>query len=174
MVDALGEEMSAIFLVEFNTKKKDFNLTNALAKKVVLYALSNNFAVSFNDNSAKALMNDRIENTLVISDSFLYRHADDILDVTDFVEEAEIIFKEKFIAKYLFLEGLINLLFEHEMEGVNIYISESNSNDLKEYTFIKTDVKNLLVSIYQEFIKVSNETGFTFPDIKIRVDRLNF
>ena len=42
--------MSAIFLVKFHVKNIDYTKLNHLANDIVSNALSNNYAVFFNDN----------------------------------------------------------------------------------------------------------------------------
>ena len=160
--------MSALLLFKFSTKHIKFDEENKLANEIVNCALKNYFAVSFN-NCVDLISQEDNFNSFFVSDSFLYTHADEILDLTDFVFEDEPVFKKRFIEKYSFLEKLIEILFHYKTEFINIFFSEYGETDLKEYLDIEATAQNVLEKIYEVFIKNSNDTGFTFPNIMISI-----
>lgn len=161
--------MSALVLIKYNVKQFDFKIMNKLANDVVANALLNGFAVSFNDDSAELILQDEIENSLLISDSFLYRHGDEILDLTEIVYEEESVFKERFILKYNFLKQLVDILFRYQVDSVNIYFTEYGESNLEEYICIETQAEDMLEKLYETFIQSSKTTGFCFPNISIHI-----
>lgn len=161
--------MSAIFLVKFHVKNIDYTKLNHLANDIVSDALSNNYAVFFNDNYAEVILKKNIENSFLISDSFLYKHGDEILDITEFVCDEEGLMKERFMHKYAFLNQLMNILFRHGILSLDIYITEDGDECVERYICLETKRADLLENLFQTFIRYSSQTGYTFPNVKIQV-----
>ena len=164
--------MSAICLMEFNAKQLSFEKLNKLANEIIANALSNNYAAFFNDCYAENFIKDKERMTyLLLSDSFLYRNADDLLDVTAFVYEADEIYKKKFIEKYSFFSKLIDIIFKYEIDVIDLYITEQGDNKFDEYIFEGVKKEKLLEKLFDAFIKSSSQTGYTFPNIKIHIKK---
>ena len=161
--------MSALFLVKFYVKKIDYTKLNHLANDIVSNALLNNYAVFFNDNYAEVILKKNIENSFLISDSFLYKHGDEILDITEFVCNGEGLMKERFMLKYTFLNQLMDILFRYGVLSLDIYITEDGDECVERYICVETKKENLLEDLFQTFIRYSSKTGYTFPNIKIQI-----
>ncbi len=157
--------MSALFFVKFNKKELSFDALNKLANEIVGDALKNNYAVAFNDEYLGEAFNKEKDITILLSDSFLYRHGDELLDVTEFVCESEKEFKLKFMKKFSFLTKLIDTLFQAKIREVDICFADTDES----VPLIVTTKNDLLTDLYNEFITSSSKTGFTFPNLKIQV-----
>ena len=114
-------------------------------------------------------MKKNIENSFLISDSFLYKHADEILDITEFVCDEEGLMKERFMHKYAFLNQLMNILFRYGILSLDIYITEDGDECVERYICLETKRADLLENLFQTFIRYSSQTGYTFPNVKIQV-----
>lgn len=162
--------MSAVCLLNFNTKHLTFEQLNNLANDMVKNALLNGIAVYFNDNIVEELLSDEKSNTSVIlSDSFLYRNADDLLDFTNFAYETEENYKTIFIQKYSFLSQLIDIVLGYKIESIDLYISEQGNFD--NYIYVETKKENAVYELFNTFMEHSLKTGYTFPDLKIHIIR---
>ena len=162
--------MSAVCLLNFNTKHLIFEQLNNLANDMVKNALLNGIAVYFNDNIVEELLSDEKSNTSVIlSDSFLYRNADDLLDFTNFAYETEENYKTIFIQKYSFLSQLIDIVLGYKIESIDLYISEQGNFD--NYIYVETKKENAVYELFDTFMEHSLKTGYTFPDLKIHIIR---
>ena len=164
--------MSSVVLIKFNLKEYKFNLLDAFAKELVLNSLKENYAVFFNDDYCRFFFKEGVDNTILISDSFLYRQADGILDVTNIIEEDEGVFKKKFIQRYEFLKKIIKIMFKYKIEDVNLFLSEGGESDLGEYISVETYQDNMIEKLYEVFVQQTSKTGFTFPNIKIHVKNM--
>lgn len=162
--------MSAVCLLNFNTKHLTFEQLNNLANDMVKNALLNGIAVYFNDNIVEEFLSDEKSNTSVIlSDSFLYRNADDLLDFTNFAYETEENYKTIFIQKYSFLSQLIDIVLGYKIESIDLYISEQGNFD--NYIYVETKKENAVYELFNTFMEHSLKTGYTFPDLKIHIIR---
>lgn len=162
--------MSAVCLLNFNSKHLTFEQLNNLANDMVKNALLNGIAVYFNDNIVEELLSDEKSNTSVIlSDSFLYRNADDLLDFTNFAYETEENYKTIFIQKYSFLSQLIDIVLGYKIESIDLYISEQGNFD--NYIYVETKKENAVYELFNTFMEHSLKTGYTFPDLKIHIIR---
>lgn len=164
--------MSAICLMEFNAKQLSFEALNELANEIIANALSNNYAAFFNDCFAESFIKDEERMTyLLLSDSFLYRNADDLLDVTAFVYDTDEIYEKKFIEKYSFFSKLVDVIFKYEIDVIDLYITEQGDDKFDAYIFEEVKKENLLEKLFDVFIKSSSQTGYTFPNIKIHIKK---
>lgn len=107
----------------------------------------------------------------MLSDSFLYRNADDLLDVTAFVYDTDEFYEKKFIEKYSFFSKLVDVIFKYEIDVIDLYITEQGDDKFDEYIFEEVKKENLLEKLFDAFIKTSSQTGYTFPNIKIHIKK---
>lgn len=164
--------MSALCLVEFSGKKLEFTELNNLANEVIANALLNKYSVFFNDDYAKQILKPEAHrHTILLSRSFFDRNADELFDVTDFVSESEIKFKEKFLDNFSFLNQIFDILFRYQIDGVNIYFTDDSETNLNEYIYLEVIVENLLERLYETFIRYCDTTGYSFPDIKMHIEK---
>lgn len=161
--------MSAICLISFDTKKLSFEQLNKLANQTMMTALLNNYAIFYNDCFAEKFMKrEKQKTTILLSDSFLYRNADDLLDVTAFAYDSDADYKRKFIKKYSFFTALINVIFSYNIDSINLYITEQGDDD---YIYLETKNDNMVEELFNLFIKNSSKTGYTFPNINICIKK---
>lgn len=163
--------MSALCFLNFNTKHLNYKQLNNLANDAVKNALLNGYAVFFNDSFAEETRRDEKLNTSVLlSDSFLCRNADDLLDVTDFAYEAETNYKMSFIKKYSFLSQLVDIIFQYEIDSIDLYITEQGDEDFN-CIYERTEKVNIVKKLYDIFTSQSLNTGYTFPSLKVHIER---
>lgn len=78
--------MSMLCFFNFDAKRLSFKKLNDLSNEIIKSALLNGFAAFFNDSFLDEIkIRENLSTTILLSDSFLYRNSDDLLDVTDFV-----------------------------------------------------------------------------------------
>lgn len=162
--------MSALCFVEFASNKLDFVELNRLANEIMANALLNNYAVFFNDDYVKQVLKPvDHKHTILISYSFFDKNADELFDVTGFVQENEIKFKEIFTDKFSFLNQFFSVLLSYQIEDLSIYFADDSETDLNEYIQFETNAENVVEKLYETFIKSSQKTGYTFPNINIHI-----
>lgn len=162
--------MSSICLLNFDAKDLTFEQLNDLANELVKCALLNCVAVNFNDDKVKEFFNKQKLNTyILLSDSFIYRSADDLLDITSLAHETEENYKIKFIQKYGFFSQLIDIVFNYKIESIDFYVSEQGS--INRFINVETQKDSFMNELFSIFIEHSLKTGFTFPDLKIHIVR---
>lgn len=161
--------MSALLLIKYDVHNVEFANLDKLSKTIVADGLRNDYAVSFNDSYASDFLHGKATNTIVVSDSFLYRQADELLDVTEYVYEDEQVFKRKFAQKYIFLQRLVEKLLDFDAQNIEIYFSTSDGCDASDYVCVETTASALTENLLDTFLKNASQTGFTFPDMVIKI-----
>lgn len=161
--------MSALLLIKYDVQNVDFANLDKLAKTIVADGLRNDYAVSFNDSYASDFLQGKATNTIVVSDSFLYRQADELLDITEYVYEDEQVFKRKFAQKYSFLQCLAEKLLDFGARNIEIYFSTSDGCVASDYVCVETTANALTENLLDTFLKNAHQTGFTFPDMIIKI-----
>lgn len=160
--------MSLLCFFSFDAKRLSFEKLNNLSNEIMHNALQNEYAAFFNDSFLDDIkIKEQLATTLLLSDSFLYRNADGLLDVSDYVYDKKKTFRNEFIKKYGFILQLINILFKHEINVIDFYVLSTGCTN---YTHLQTKKDFLLKDLLNEFLKQVPETGFTFPDLKIQIE----
>ena len=124
----------------------------------------------FNDDYARQVLKPvEHRHTILISYSFFDRNADELFDITGFVFENKINFKERFIDKFSFLNQLFSILFMYQIKNLSIYFTDYSESDLNEYMQFETNAENVIEKLYEIFIEYAQKTGYTFPNINISI-----
>ena len=164
--------MSAICLMNFNARKIPFEQLNNLANEAMETALDNKIAVFFNDDFAEEVFDEfELQTSVLISDSFLYRHADDLLDVSEFVDETGNDYKNKFMNKFRFFSRFVDIVFGYNIDQIDLIITQYGNENINDYNSIKTNRNNLIKDLFYNFMEQKKITGYTFPDLKIQITR---
>lgn len=164
--------MSAICLMNFNARKIPFEQLNNLANEAMETALDNKIAVFFNDDFAEEVFDEfELQTSVLISDSFLYRHADDLLDVSEFVDETGNDYKNKFMNKFRFFSRFVDIVFGYNIDQIDLIITQDGNENINDYKSIKTNRNNLIKDLFYNFMEQKKITGYTFPDLKIQITR---
>ena len=161
--------MSSFFLIDFSKEKLKYNDLNNLADNIIKNALKNGYAVFLNDSYSSQILKNKTNNiSILFSYSFLDRNADELLDLTDFIYDDESDFKKKFFDKFDFLNDVFDILFSYNIKKIDLYITEDGSEDT-EYVEVVVKKDNVVQVLYDNFIKYSSVTGYTFPNLHINV-----
>lgn len=161
--------MSTILVIKYQTPSYDFDNINHLANTIIHHALKNNYAVSFNDEYANEFLQGNVINSIIVSDSFLYRQADELLDVTEYSYSEDSVFNSFFIHKYSFLQFIAETLLNNGAKNITIYISDGGNCNSSDSIHIESNTNNLMKKLYKAFIDNICSTGFSFPDICINI-----
>lgn len=167
-----GEVMSALCLVSFSGEKLDFSKLNNLANEIVLNAVLNKYAVFFDDCYAEQILENKPRMiSALISCSFFDRNADDFLNLSDFAYDTEGEFKRDFFNRFHVLKLFIEILFSHQIDYADIYITEDSNEDLESYICVETTQEDMLEKLFETFMLYAFKNGYTFPDIKIQIQK---
>lgn len=148
--------MSAICIVNLKAHKLEFDQLNNLANELVAFALKNKVAVFFNvrDYGYDIIQEAKMRNYFLVSDSFLYENCD-FLEEPLYILERETVQKtyEAFCGRYIFLEGMLRLIFQYEVLITEIYIStEGEINGIGDFHSIETNsggfMREFFCSVY--------------------------
>lgn len=162
--------MSAICIVDLKNHGLDFNQLNQLAKEIIQYTLNNNLAASFNDDYDEELIKEiGTSNFFLMSDSFLYRHAD-FLDTTSLFLDGNIDkFRKEFFERFSFFTEIIKILFKFKILAIDIYLDITNCSSIEDFVAIETNQDDFLKDLFDSVIKYANEYAYGFPTVKLEV-----
>lgn len=161
--------MSMLCFFNFDAKRLSFKKLNDLSNEIIKNALLNGFAAFFNDSFLDEIkIRENLSTTILLSDSFLYRNSDDLLDVTDFVYDTELTLKNKFIRKYDFLLQFADIIFKYDINKLDFYVL---TQGYENYTFIQAQKSCATEALLDIFLSQVFKTGFTFPDLKIQIEK---
>ena len=166
--------MSAICIFNLKHHKLDFNRLDNLSKKLVRYSLCNNLGVFFNcyDYGADIIKDAEMKCFFLMSDSFLYKNCDDLLDTSFLTDPLDFSkYKKEFSNHFHFFNDILNIVFEYEVSQVEVYISEDGSTSAKsDFLSLQTTKDKFLETLLNSVLENADKYAFTFPDVNITVD----
>ena len=164
--------MSAICLINPKSHKLKFEELNEMAKKIIRYTLDNNMAAFFNshDYDSGLIKAVKVENFFLLSDSFIYQNADDLLDTISIRRRSMKTFKKDFLDKFHFFTDILEIIFSFKITEVDIYVSEGgDSGDVEDFDLIQTNQHDFLNDLHDCIIKYADEWAYCFPPLKFEV-----
>ncbi len=166
--------MSELCLFNIKEKKLKFEELNELAKDVTRYSLENGYGSFFNtaDYAYDFVEKVGIKTYFILSDSFLYKNADDLLDTTRFAYDSKSDYRKHFFETFSFFEDYLDIVFKYDVDSVEVWIDgNGTATEIEDYDRLLSEKRNFTKTLYDVFMKMSKETGYTFPSVVIEVKK---
>lgn len=159
----------------FNLKKPplDFNSLNSLAQKLIGYSLNNDLGVFFNsyDYAADLIKDAGMKCFFLMSDSFVYKNCDDLLDTSFLTDPSNLTqCKKEFFNHFKFFNDILDIVFKCGVREVEVYISEDGSTSKKlDFIQLETTKEMFLDALLNSILENVDRYAYTFPDVKITI-----
>lgn len=164
--------MSELCLFNIKEKNLKFEELNELAKDVTRYSLKNGYGSFFNtaDYAYDFVEKVGMKTYFILSDSFLYKNADDLLDTTRFAYDSKSDYRKHFFETFSFFEDYLDIVFKYDVDSVEVWIDgNGTATEIEDYDRLLSEKRNFTKTLYDVFMKMSKETGYTFPPVVIEV-----
>lgn len=164
--------MSELCLFNIKEKNLKFEELNELAKDVTRYSLENGYGSFFNtsDYAYELIEKAGMKTYFILSDSFVYENADDLLDTMRFVYDSKSDYKKHFLETFGFFEDYLDIVFKYDVDSVEVWIDgNGTATEIEDYDRLISEKGDFTTTLYDFFMKMCNETGYTFPSVVIEV-----
>ena len=160
--------MSEICLINLKEHRLEFEQLRIFANEIVKFALKKEKGVYFNslpyDNTLvrEAKLNDYF----LLTDSFYCDNSEFVSTIGLKNQNVEV-FMQDFMSRFDFFNGLIKIIFNFNIEKIEIFISEGMGDHLDEYDEVLTTSQNFLADIFNNILKYKDEMAYEIPNLKL-------
>lgn len=167
--------MSSICIFNIQDDLKEYVVLNNIAKELVKTALENEMGIFFANTFYKDInFINKMNNSFLLSDSFLYVHSDELLCTNGFWNDRNIVsYKKKFIEKFQFFNIVLDKLYFLGIRKIEIYFADLDDtfDDFNEFEIIQTNREKFLNDLLSVTLENMNEFGGTVPtSLKFLID----
>lgn len=165
--------MSAICIFNLKQHQLKFDSMNDLARNLVDYSLNNNLGVFFNsyDYGADIIKDADMKCFFLMSDSFVYKNCDDLLDTSFLTDPSDLTqCKQEFSQHFRFFNDVMDIVFEHDVSKIEVFISEDGSTSKKsDFITLNTSKDKFLETLLNSIVENADRYAYTFPDVQLTV-----
>lgn len=170
--------MSSVCIFNIVDEISDYNKLNYIARELMQTAINNNLGISFFSTYYDGLIDlPQIKNYFLLSDSFIYRHCNELISTNEFWQDGSASsFKKNFISHFKFFDILLNKLFGLGIENIEIYFADVDEpiESLKEFKVVRTNYSNFVNDLLNVVLEEMNEWGGTIPtSLKFELTKIN-
>lgn len=153
--------MSAYCIYNIKEHTMTFEEFDSLAKELVQYGVRKNIGFFFHSFYVSDLIkSEKMQNYFLISDSFLYQNADELLSVGATAGLVE------FKKKYSFFEDIIKILRKYKIQKLVLYISDE-TEEISDFETFETSDNNLIETLFENIEKNKEKFAGRFYPLKI-------
>lgn len=107
----------------------------------------------------------------LMSDSFVYKNCDDLLDTSFLTDPSNLTqCKKEFSHHFRFFKDIADIVFRYEVHEVEVYISEDGSTSKKsDFIQLETTKEMFLDTLLNSIWDNADKYAFTFPDVQITI-----
>lgn len=158
--------MSSVCIFNIVDKINDYDKLNHIARELVQTALDNELGISFNSNFYDLTKVSTIKNYFMLSNSFIYRHSDELLSPKGLWDGNSVdLFKKEFINRFRFFQILLDKLCSLGVEKVEIYFVDIDEppESLRDFEVVQSNGFEFVDNLLKVVLSEMDEFGGTIP-----------